>query len=361
VSPFRRFWWLAVIGALVAAASAALVVYRISFDGFPPDVRERAEPSYTATTQVLVNSASRPILRTAETRIEQTPPQVRRDRSGTVRVARPPEEVTEPPDIETLVDAANLLPLVIESDEVITLRRSMFGSLPGDVSAQALFARETAVGLRPSSVPVIQIEAVAGSRDGAVRLADATVEAFTSWLVAEQEEAKVPPAQRILIERLRSPDITESGANNYWLGVLVLLAVASGFAALIVALHSVFPKQAPALVAERAPVLVPEQAPVDEPRVADATPAVPERVDEPPITEVRPVVPERVDEPPVTEVRPIARERVDEPPVTEVRPFAPKRADDSGANDVVLTELEQLLERLDEISARHSTRRSSAS
>ncbi len=345
MSPFRRFWWLAVIGALVAVASAALVVYRISFDGFPPDVRERAAPSYTATTQLLVNSASRPILRTAETRIEQTAPQVRRDSRGTVRVTRPPEEVTEPPNIETLVDAANLLPLVIESDEVTTLRTSMFGSLPGDVSAQALFARETAVGLRPSSVPVIQIEAVSGSRDGAVRLANATVEAFTGWLVAEQEEAKVPPAQRILIERLRSPEITESGANNYWLGVLVLLAVAGGFAALIVALHSMFPKRAPALVAERAPVLVPEQARVDEPRVADANP----------------VVPERVDEPPVTEVTPIARERVDEPPVTEVRPFAPKRADNSGADDVVVTELEQLLERLDEISARHSTRRSSAS
>jgi hypothetical protein len=361
VRAFRRFWWLAVVGVLIAAASAALVVYRVSFDGFPPDVRERAEPSYTATTQLLVNSASRPILRTAETRIEQTAPQVRRDSRGSVRVTRPPEEVTEPPNIETLVDAANLLPLVIESDEVTTLRTSMFGSLPGDVSAQALFARETAVGLRPSSVPVIQIEAVSGSRDGAVQLADATVEAFTSWLVAEQKEANVPPRQRILIERLRSPEVTESGGNSYWVGVLVLLAVAGGFAALIAALHSMFPERAPALVAERAPVLVPKQAPADEPRVADATPVAPERVDEPPVTEVRPAAPERVDEPPVTEVRPIARERVDEPPVTEVRPFAPKGVDASGANDVVLTELEQLLERLDEISARHSTRRSSAS
>src|SRR3712207_6366094 len=191
----------------------------------------------------------------------------------------------------------------------------MFGSLPGDVSAQALFARETAVGLRPSSVPVIQIEAAAGSRDGALRLADATVEAFTSWLVAEQEEAKVPPRQRILIERLRSPDVTESGGNSYWVAVLVLLAVASGFAALIVALASLFPKRAPVLVAAGAPALVTERAPAHEP-----------------VTEAAPIAPERVAEPPVMEAKPVA------PPVTNARPVPPKRVDESKKNDVVLTD-----------------------
>ena len=84
--------------------------------------------------------------------------------------------VNAAPDTNTLINAANLYPLLIESDQVAEVRREPVGPIPGFVTAQAVFAINTPGRFEPSRVPVIQIlanadtpEALVDSRPGRSR------------------------------------------------------------------------------------------------------------------------------------------------------------------------------------------------
>lgn len=216
-----RFWWLVVVG-LVVAALVAVVVYR-----------EEAKPKYTATTNLFVNSSSVPYLRTTQTQesTRQGAPKVQRRKGHVVRSApvSSSSSVTSSPDTQTLVNAANTYPLLIQSDRIKQLRESKYGAIPGTVTANALNATTNSYGVfRPSPLPVIEVKATSKTRTRAEQLADATVGAFQVWMRQQQNAHQIPAGQRISVQQLESPVVTSDGGRSkglpLFIGALILLA-----------------------------------------------------------------------------------------------------------------------------------------
>jgi hypothetical protein len=214
-----RYWWVLLIGLLGAAGVGVVAVYA------------KQEPlSYLASARVLVTSSDAPYYRTSVTTVTQR------------GAATAPDSTilnTNPPDVQTLVRAANLYPILIESDLVVTEREDLFGVLPGVVDARAVFAIETANRFEQSSIPVIQISATAARPADATAMADATVSAFTSWIGKQQAESGVKDEERVLIAPLSSARVENTiGGPVYGIPTLLAIAVFLGFCGLAVLLDA---------------------------------------------------------------------------------------------------------------------------
>lgn len=238
-----RFWWLVAVG-IVAGALAAVLVYSLE-----------SEAKHTATTRVFVSSPSAPYLRTQTT--QALTPRVRTVRNatgGTRTVQQPPAASSEAPDTQTLVNAANLYPLLIESERIARIREAQAGRIPGTVKANALNSSTNTFGVfRPSTLPVDEVKATSGSAANAAKLATATVSAFQSWIVDQQRSAGIPSAQRIVITQLESPVLTTTGGPSWGLPLFVGALVLLGFCGLAVIADSSRPAREPSRASEPVP------------------------------------------------------------------------------------------------------------
>jgi hypothetical protein len=203
LGPIRRYPWLLALALPVAFVAAMLVVYDVNVDSGGPRITERNQPSYHATVQILVTSNANPYLRAQES-----------------------------PQSQALIDTANYLPFIIESDRVAEIRARQSGRIPGEVTAQALFARLTNRGLNESAIPIIEVTGTAPTGPSAKRLAQGTVAATLTWLAAEQTKANVAPGGRVVIERLRAPTVEVEQQSSKGLAALVFVVVLLGFVAL---------------------------------------------------------------------------------------------------------------------------------
>ena len=92
---------------------------------------------------------------------------------------QPSSASTAAPDAEALVNAANLYPLLIESDRIKTIREAQAGTIPGSVTANALNSSTNTFGVyKPSSLPVVEVKATSSTAANASLLVTATVAAF---------------------------------------------------------------------------------------------------------------------------------------------------------------------------------------
>ena len=67
-----------------------------------------------------------------------------------------------PPDTQTLVNAANLYPFLIQSDQIARYRESLYGMTPGTLTALAHNASTNTYGVyHPSPLPIIDVTAKA--------------------------------------------------------------------------------------------------------------------------------------------------------------------------------------------------------
>src|SRR5581483_7636339 len=101
-----RFWWLVVLGLAAGVVGAGAL---ISHE--PPTI-------YTANDTVLVNSADAPYLRTVQPAAPVTTASKsssKKKKQATVKSTTP---APTPPDTQVLVNAANLYPLFMQSDEI---------------------------------------------------------------------------------------------------------------------------------------------------------------------------------------------------------------------------------------------------
>ena len=231
----RRFWWVLAIGAFVAAAIAFLMVYTVQ-DG---KLVKRERPVYTAVARLFVTSGEAPYLRTTVPRYTDVPIGT----GGTQTTSRPLSQVLDAPDTRTLVAATNVYPLLIESDDVARLRSEIYGDLPGEVTAQAIFSGATATRYQPSEIPVIELFATAGKPGEAIALASATSKTFRQWMSREQNKAGIDVKQRILIQELEAPtDAVPTGGGGIGLPVLAMLALLTAFGAGAIMLDRLYPK-----------------------------------------------------------------------------------------------------------------------
>ena len=238
-----RFWWLVVAG-IAAGAFVAVFVYSL-----------QSEAKHTATTRVLVNSASAPYLRTQQTQAQAPRVRtVRKARGGTRTVQQPSSASTAAPDTEALVNAANLYPLLIESDRIKTIREAQAGTIPGSVTANALNSSTNTFGVyKPSSLPVVEVKATSRTAANASLLATATVAAFQTWIREQQRGAGIPSAQRITVQQLQTPALTTTGGPSWGLPLFVGALVAFGFCGLAVIADNARPSREPAAASEPLP------------------------------------------------------------------------------------------------------------
>lgn len=219
-----RFWWLLVAG-IAAGVFVAVAVYSLE-----------SEAKHTATTRVFVNSASAPYLRTQQT--QSLAPRVRSVRNakgGTRTVKQPPAASSDAPDTQTLVNAANLYPLLIESDRIAKIREAQAGTIAGTVKANALNSSTNTFGVfRPSSLPVVEVKATSRTAANASELATTTVTAFQTWILEQQRSAGIPSAQRITVSQLEDPVLTTTGGPSWGLPLFVGALVFLGFCGLAV-------------------------------------------------------------------------------------------------------------------------------
>jgi hypothetical protein len=196
---------------------------------------------------LLVDSSARPYVRTVLPSSPATQP------TGTTGKAAPKSSgsTSVAPDLKALVDAANLYPLLIESDEVKSLRTRLYGYIPGTVQATAIFSSKTASRFRPSAFPVIQITANSTGRKKALRLAVATGNAFRKWLVTAQDKTRVPIDQRIIIRPLQTPTTAiPIQKAPYSLAFLVGVAIFLVFAGAAVVADRLWPRPEREVLAE---------------------------------------------------------------------------------------------------------------
>jgi hypothetical protein len=237
----RRFWWVLALGGVFAVLVAFLMVYSVGAGG----VTHREKPVYTAEARLFVTSGDAPYLRTS------VPREVPIGTDDAQTATRPVVQINDAPDVKTLVDAANVYPLLIESDDVANLRTQLYGDLPGEVTAQAIFASATANRYQPSQIPIIELFATSDRPKEAIALAAATSKTFQKWMAREQSRAGINPKQRIQIKDLETPtEATASGSEGIGLPILAVLAILTAFGAGAIMLDRMYPRRPDDGVAE---------------------------------------------------------------------------------------------------------------
>ena len=128
----RRFWW--VLASRRSCRRGDRLPHGLHGRGRQPHEARAARLHRVA--RLFVTSGEAPYLRTSVPRYTDVPIGT----GGTQTTERPLTQVHDAPDTRTLVAAANVYPLLIESDDVARLRTELFGELPGEVTAQAIFS-----------------------------------------------------------------------------------------------------------------------------------------------------------------------------------------------------------------------------
>jgi hypothetical protein len=222
-----RFWWLLVLGVGIAGIAAILAVYRVDFSSM--GLEKKAQLTYTASSRLLVTSDEAPYLRHSITR----------DVAGADGTT---QEYTSAPDIGTLISAANLYPILIESDEVQELREEMAGPLPGSVSTRAIYEVNSPSRFELSQVPVVEVFGSAGTSADAVAITQATVDAFRAYVHQTQNAAGLRRQERILIQEIQQPaGATATGGTSASLPLMLFVLIAAAFFALAILLDRLFP------------------------------------------------------------------------------------------------------------------------
>lgn len=232
VRAFRRFWPVLVVGGVVAVLAVVASMYRL------PSLEKRSPATYTATAKLLVTGTRGPYMRSAVT--TQT------DATATTGDNPASQTRTAAPDLTPFVRAANLYPLLVESDQVQRFREKRFGVIENStVTANAIYQVATPSRFRLSDIPVIQIFGTADSPKESMRLTQETASAFIAWVTKEQVGARISPRQRIVVEEIARPkakEIVVAGGTPIGLVGLVFVAVFAVFAGLTLVLHRIRPE-----------------------------------------------------------------------------------------------------------------------
>jgi hypothetical protein len=216
-----------VLAGLVLGVVAGYVTYKAKTD-----------QRYQATAKIFVTSPAAPYLRTQQLQVTRQQPVVR---SGTAagttgKSARTaPTIVSQAPDTQTLVNAANLYPQLILSDAVASASPAPAGC---KLDASGIFASTNTFGVfKASPVPVLKVVSTCKVRGNAIPAAQERVTAFRHWIVLQQRQAAIPPKQRILVAELAVPvTVTTIGRPSTSLPVFVGLVVFLLFCGLAVLL-----------------------------------------------------------------------------------------------------------------------------
>ncbi len=272
-----RFWWVAIVGIVLAGVVFVFATYKVTL-GVPPKLEARSQPSYSASTQLLITSKRDPYLSAANVNnqvIKFPTTDTPTTTTGTTGTTAPTQTYGydnsgADGDLQRLVEIANSLPPRVTSDPVIRLRNEKFRRIDGTVSAVNPYAFSGAGGFRSGPLPYIKINGTAKSPQDAIDITNSTALAFKKWFEQRQVDSGTKVSNRVLVEQVNSAEsATAQGGSKPLLGVAAALLVLLGAAGFALALERLIPRRSPR--AQRA-VAAPEPQELARP---DAEPELP--------------------------------------------------------------------------------------
>jgi hypothetical protein len=235
VRGLKRYWWVLVLGLGVALIAAIAAVYRIDLGSVPPSLEKREQITYTSSARLLVTSAEAPYFRTTVPRVSETPASSEEEEPNSTTFLTAP-------DLGTLISTANLYPLLVESDEVQRIRQEMAGPLPGTVSSRAIYEVNSPSRFELSQVPVLEIYGTSDTYGGAVKLTEATVDAFIAYMDRTQDQANLASNERILLQQIQRPaGAVASAGASLSLPLMLFVVISAAFVGLAILLDRLFP------------------------------------------------------------------------------------------------------------------------
>jgi capsular polysaccharide biosynthesis protein len=247
-----RFWWVALLGIVLAGLAFTFATYKVKL-GLPPKLTARSQPTYSASTQLLITAKHDPNLSAANVNAKiihlgQTTPAVGATSTSTDIAATQAYTYDSSGgadgDLQRLDEIANNLPPRVTSDPVIKLRNQTFGRINGTVTAANPYAFSGAGGFRSGPLPYIQINGTADSPQDAQDITNQTAVAFKKWFEARQVANNIPVDSRVVVEQVNSADhATAGGGTKPLLGVAAALLVLLGGSGLALALDRLIPRR----------------------------------------------------------------------------------------------------------------------
>jgi hypothetical protein len=343
-----RFWWIAIVGIVLAVLVFVLATYKVSA-GLPPSFEARAQSTYTASTQVLITSKREPYLSATNVNAKIIPLPNDTSATGTTGTPGTPTSTYDSGsgadgDLQRLVEIANDLPPRVTSDPVIKLRNRLYRRIQGSVTAVNPYAFSGAGGFRSGPLPYIKITGTANSKQDALDITNSTALAFKKWFEGRQAAARIKSADRVLVEQVNSADTAfPQGGSKPLLGVAAALLVLLGVAGLVLALDRLIPytpkprrsaatepRERPAPERTEPELVEPVRAPADRPAPAPEIPLVVAQLDPKPVdpkpADPKPVDPKPVDPQPLVRAEPVQRKPVGSQPFG-VKPVEARAAD----------------------------------
>jgi hypothetical protein len=182
-----RFRALVLAGLLVAVALALLSLFRVTFKG-GPTLHYRQSQTYQSSSTLLVTQTGFPWGRTVFPYTVQTSRTPGGGQSYTTQFADP----------SRFSDLALFYANLANSDSVQSLLRKS-GPLHGTMFAQPVL---TGPNSRPTPLPLISIVGASTSPAAAIETAQRGTTAFESYLSSQQQKAKIPSKQRVVVQLL---------------------------------------------------------------------------------------------------------------------------------------------------------------
>jgi capsular polysaccharide biosynthesis protein len=270
-----RFWWVALLGIVLAGLAFTFATYTVKL-GLPPKLTARTQPTYSASTQMLVTSKRDPNLSASNVNAKVIP--LGNGTAATAATSTTTGTAATGPtytydssggadgDLQRLDEIANNLPPRVTSDPVVKLRNQMFGRINGTVTAVNPYAFSGAGGFRSGPLPYIQINGTADSPQDAVAITNQTAVAFKKWFEARQVVNKIPTANRVVVEQVNSADhASANGGTKPLLGVAAALLVLLGGSGLALALDRLIPRRRPRAARVAVPAASERTLPISEP------------------------------------------------------------------------------------------------
>jgi hypothetical protein len=252
-----NYKWVLVFGALVAAVAAFFAGFAI-VNG---QVVSRAQQTWSAATTMLVTSPA--------------------DRLYQAEVPGVPiQQGTSDPQVIDLASTALVYAYILSGDMIQDAVEAEIGPLDDETESITALRRTT----QPTgderfpgrlSLPVLEAVGTAETADRAEEISRAAAAAFTTYVVAQQDEQQLAPELRVMLEPIGASPAVEGESSNPAIPVVVtFVGVFLAFVVLvfiIAGLRSRSAKRKAARAEKKAAAAAEE--PVDETDAAPVTPA----------------------------------------------------------------------------------------
>jgi hypothetical protein len=224
-----RFRLLILAGLVAAAALALLSVARVSFTGGSPKLTYRKPSIWQARTALLMTQNGFPWGRAIQGFLPGNP-----------QTGAPAVPVG---DTSRLSDLSSLYVQLANGDAV---QRLMFatGRVRGAMNAAPVYSFAVpGSGLNASLLPMINIVGTATSPQDAIETADLGTRAFLTYLGRQQQAARIPPNDRVVMQILNRPAGAQMvSGHRRTLPVVIFVSVMSIFVALAFVLENLRPR-----------------------------------------------------------------------------------------------------------------------